>query len=406
MPETVITKTSPIQPLAICQNGSSGFVVIWNELGSAVLHGQRLLTSGEKTGDAFQINNDTEGTNTMPAAVLTGGFGSQLGFAVAWMADGPAGHKVLLQMFQPDGSKSSGEVQVNTRDVNTAYGPALLRVLDRNSESIKYVIVWASADRREGIRARIFGDSGTPQGPDFQVNTSDGLHFSSPVGAALDDGGFVVGWRGGANDLTARLCLRVFDENGNPATEELSPGIGSLGSDNDDLVMGSMVASPDSSNRNQFVVAYTQSRNDGTSGVPSSRSAVATIFSGQGGMVNSTNITHSGDNMIISDLAMAPFGFEQLVVTWTEKPIAAGDDHSGSNVKAMLLDSSGPDNILKPLPGNEGRLVHSSALGDQGMQCVCADMDQGVVAVAWIDDSDEGPDVNRRAVMASILQSV
>jgi hypothetical protein len=95
---------------------------------------------------------------------------------------------------------------------------------------------------------------------------------------------------------------------------------------------------------------------------------------------------------------MTALGPDRLVVTWTERFVPEKGDLTEDNVKAVVLVNDPANKILTPL--NQGTRVNSVAEGVQRQQCVAADMDMGIIGFAWIDDSVEGSQVNRRSVKA------
>lgn len=383
MAEALIDAKTSRFPLAIASNGGSDFVVVWNDAGGAHLKGQIFVARGVTSGNVFPVNTTTDGTHNLPAATATGGFGSPLGFAVAWTTDGPAGRNVLLQRFASDGTKRGRETRVNTTPVDSHHRPAIMRVLFGPN----FVVSWVSARPDEGIRAKIFTGEGTAK-EEFRVNTSDGVHFA-PVGTELDDGGFVIGWQGGESFGRTRPRFQIFHPDGSRSGDEIAPNLSGFGGE---MAMSTLIAPPEG-DPGQFVLAYTSPSGE-------AQTAVATLFGPDGVMGHSTNITRRDDRTIVSQLAMRPLIDQRLVVTWTERFVPEVGDRTEDNVRAMILAEDAKDKILLPL--TENTRVNTEPAGNQNQPGVAAFLDGpgDSIAIAWVDDSVSGSGSSFRAVKA------
>ena len=93
-----------------------------------------------------------------------------------------------------------------------------------------YVVVWwhhsgSTIQDNDGIRARIFAPDGTPNGPDFQINTVELNGQELPAVSALENGGFVVVWDDDSQrqpDASGgRVVFKVFDDDGVAISQEI-----------------------------------------------------------------------------------------------------------------------------------------------------------------------------------------
>jgi large repetitive protein len=374
-------RTSPLPP-AIAGNGASDFVVVWNDIGGVNLKGQIFGADGTTGGSAFPINTTTEGTHFLPAAAMLSGFSP--GFVVAWIAQGPAGHNVLVQRFDPNGKKRGGEIQANSADVNTEHPPVIVRLTDLN-----FVVSWATAHLDEGIRARIFKPDGRTVGQEFGVNTSTGVHFA-PIGTELDDGGFAIAWQGGPSLFRTFPRLQMFQPDGSKSGSETGPNLSGF---KDEMAMTFLAAPPDSE-PGHFAIAYIE----GIGG--EDKRLIASLFGPDGVLKNSTNITHRDDQTIASQVAMRALPNQRLVVTWTEKFVAHVGDRDEDNVMAKILFEDRAAGVLLPSTKN---IQVNAPPGNQNRPCVATLLTDGggeVTAIAWIDDNVSGAESSSRAVKA------
>lgn len=96
----------------------------------------------------------------------------------------------------------------------------------------RFLVAWTSKTDPTGpdwyqnadIMGRFFTADGLPAGEDFIIEGADGRWDQLPELAALPDGGFVATWFGAgeSHSGTNRVQSRVFDANGEPATEAFS----------------------------------------------------------------------------------------------------------------------------------------------------------------------------------------
>jgi hypothetical protein len=108
------------------------------------------------------------------------------------------GSSIQGRLVAADGTPLSGEFQVNSYTTGVQNNPAVAALADGS-----YVIAWDSLgspgndQSLESVQAQRFASDASPQGAQFQVNTSTSGRQSNPRVAALSDGGFLVIWGGG-----------------------------------------------------------------------------------------------------------------------------------------------------------------------------------------------------------------
>jgi hypothetical protein len=188
---------------AVAALDGGGFVVVWNSQGAngdnsaRSVHGQRYNAAGGALGGQFQVNTYTTQDQAFPG-VGSDGAG---GFVVVWFSDGSAGtdtsgSSLQARRYDGVGTPQGPEFQVNTYTTGNQFGYSL-----GPDGAGALIIVWESnaspGDDTDGdsVQGRRFAANGDPLGDQFQVNTytTDGQNFTgvAPDGA----GGFVVVWR-------------------------------------------------------------------------------------------------------------------------------------------------------------------------------------------------------------------
>lgn len=190
------------------------------------VHARRLDPSGLPTGDEIQLNELTAGHQRGVAiAPLTGG-----GFVAAWHSDVSDGTdtsdtSIRARRFGVEGAPIGPELQVNERTLGDQQYPSVATEADGG-----FVVAWMSYDAAGSdtslwsIEARRFAPDGTPRGEEWQVNELTELQQVRPAIAASTSG-FVVTWtsRGsfGGDDDFYSIQARLFDATGTPDGPEL-----------------------------------------------------------------------------------------------------------------------------------------------------------------------------------------
>ena len=122
------------------------------------------------------------------------------GFVVVWRSDGSSGTddhglSIQAQRYHGDGSPNGEEFQVNTSTSGNQFAHSVS--LDGSGG---FVVTWESYSStgndtdRSSIHARRYFRNGLPNGDQFQVNTYT-TSFQVEIGVSADgSGGFVVTW--------------------------------------------------------------------------------------------------------------------------------------------------------------------------------------------------------------------
>ncbi|GEM_PF-2442389 len=204
--------------VAVLSNGN--FVIAWQGLsqpGDTSGYGVffRIFASdGTPVTDQIQANTYTSGDQQKPsvAALPTGGF------ALTWESQGQDGdnNSVILQLYQNDGTTTTGEILVNSTAVNSQQDPSL-SVFPNGS----MVVVWESREQdgsQGGIYAQRFNADASKYGGEIQVNFYTHSNQWRPVVATPVNPWYVVVWDGAGQDSDLfGIFARRFDSNTNEA---------------------------------------------------------------------------------------------------------------------------------------------------------------------------------------------
>ena len=166
------------------------------------------------------VNSHTTDSQTNPVV----GRKTDGGFVVAWSSFTSAGTdtdslSIQARHLAVDGTPQGMDFQVNTTTTNAQYGPSLAMHPDGS-----FLIVWQSfgsgGDDSDGrsIQGQLFDAQGDPKGAEFQVNSYTTSEQQQSRAAALGDG-FVVTWYNSAgspgnDDDEESIQARFLDSNG------------------------------------------------------------------------------------------------------------------------------------------------------------------------------------------------
>ena len=178
-------------------------------------------------GGEFQVNSYTTSYQRMPAVASD----AQGGFVVAWSSYGSAGNDIFVSSIQARRHNASGtplgpEFQVNSYTIGGQAFPAVASDPQGN-----FVVVWQSSGSNGpdasayGILGQRFDASGAPVGSEFQVNTYTTNDQRYPAIASDALGNFVVVWESlgsSAGDTSSySVHARRFDADGMPISGEV-----------------------------------------------------------------------------------------------------------------------------------------------------------------------------------------
>ena len=188
------TQWSQYRP-AVAAAADGGFLIVWDSSqdGSDLgIFGRRFDAAGMPLGDEFQINSHTSGQQGFPR-IAGDGAGN---FVVVWMSLAQDGsyEGVFAQRFDAGGVPMGSEFQVNGYTTGGQYYPRV--AADGRGD---FVVVWNEFERdgsATGVFGRRFDATGSPLGPDFQVNTLTWGDQGVADVACDSPGDFVVAWSG------------------------------------------------------------------------------------------------------------------------------------------------------------------------------------------------------------------
>jgi len=182
---------------SVAGDGSGNFVVVWTggilPTSDAEIFGQRYAASGSPLGPEFRVNTYTTGLQRT-ATVAASPSGD---FVVVWQSAGPPlQDDVFGQRYASSGSPVGPQFQVNT--YTTGYQSRAAVAADGSGG---FVVVWQGQDGSSyGVFGQRYAASGVPLGPEFRINTfTTGLQGSPSVSADAA-GALVVVWHSDGQD--------------------------------------------------------------------------------------------------------------------------------------------------------------------------------------------------------------
>jgi hypothetical protein len=196
---------------SVAADSGGNFVVVWQSNGSTgtdtsyfSIQGQRYDSGGSTQGAEFQVNTFTTFFQFRPSVAAD----ANGNFVVAWESYGSSGtdtsgYSVHGQRYDSGGSTQGAEFQANT--YTTGFQRHASVTADAEGD---FVVVWesygSSGTDTSGfsIRGRRYSSTGSPQGPEFQVNSYTTSDQQYPSVAAAADGEFVVAWNSAGSSGT------------------------------------------------------------------------------------------------------------------------------------------------------------------------------------------------------------
>ena len=394
----VNTTTASIQfDHSITALADGRFVVAWRDdsasggdTSSAAVRAQVFNADGSKSGGELLVNTTTHADQSQPSiTALADGR-----FVVAW-ADFSAtggdtsGWAIRAQIFDADGAKSGGEFLVNTTTASNQQEPSITALADG-----RFVVAWTDESVSGGdtsgtaVRAQIFEADGAKSGGEFLVNTTTASNQRESSITALADGRFVVAWRdesaSGGDTSSYAVRAQIFEANGTKSGGEFLVNTATAIFQLDP----SITALADG----RFVVAWADySQSAGDTSVAAIRAQVFNANGTKSGGEFVVNTTTLDDQYSPSITALADGRF---VAAWTDIS-ATGSDTSFEAVRAQVFNADGTKS------GGEF-LVNTTTANDQHSPSITALAD-GRFAVAWTGSSATGGDTSANAVRGQIF---
>jgi Ca2+-binding RTX toxin-like protein len=280
------------------------------------------------TGE-FQVNTHTDWWQSRPAiATLDTG-----GFVITWMHDfvgGGVNQDIFARVYDANGQPIAAE----DRGVDISTGVIERAPVVTGLPGGKFVIAWqdpGSATQTDGsgshIRAIIYtGNFNVFNGPTFTVNSTTANNQSDPAITTLSNGNFIVTWTHQFSGTDDDVRGRVF--NGNGVAQSNDFGIDTSGGSIKET-QSSIVAMPNG----QYFVAW----RDSSAADGSGSHIRGAIMSGNGTPVSGQFIINTTSNGSQGEPAVTRLADGRLVVVWTDFGLNAGDT-SGAAVRSQILD--------------------------------------------------------------------
>ncbi len=204
----------------IAQNKSGDYVITWESAGQDGsgygIYAQRFNASGNPQGPEFRVNTTTENDQSRPSVAID----DNGNFVVAWQSFGQDGsdYGIYAQRFNASGSPQGSEFQVNTTTEGGQLAPAI--AMQPNGD---FIITWDGLNGATSydIFARRFSASGAPLSGEILVNTYTAGTQSAPAIATDEFGNFVITWTSDGQDGSDYgVYARRFRPNGTPLSNE------------------------------------------------------------------------------------------------------------------------------------------------------------------------------------------
>jgi hypothetical protein len=216
-PEFPVNKyTASAQTAARVASAPNGdFVVVWTSFRASddsEIIGRQYDSSAQPRGPAFLVNTYTTGRQSNPDVAVD----SSGSFVVVWSGEGngdPSG--IFGQRYDASGTPQGGEFQVNTTP--SAGSPQSNPAVAAEAGGA-FVVVW---ERAGYAGPSVFGQrhdaGGIRQGPEFQLNIFP--QYANRAAISVDSaGGFVVVWGrpAGLSGIPTGVFARRFGPGGTP----------------------------------------------------------------------------------------------------------------------------------------------------------------------------------------------
>jgi Ca2+-binding RTX toxin-like protein len=210
--DSVDTSIGSLTDFEFAGTGSGGFAVTWGEKTgtSTVLHAQLYDSAGAKVGANLSLATLSGGSGTTHAEVVALGDG----YVAVWEQATATGTSVFHQRVSETGAKLGSAVKIGGSEAYNQH-PVVASLEDGG-----YVVAWSASDgsgiAEDAVFVQRFASNGSKIGKPYAVDGDTQVYSSESMAAAgLEDGGFVVVWRG-LLDSTAGTYLQRFDSTGAP----------------------------------------------------------------------------------------------------------------------------------------------------------------------------------------------
>jgi hypothetical protein len=321
--------------------------VVWHSLtqdgsGSGV-YAQRLNATHGLLGAEFRVNTFTTAYQ-YGASVSMSPAGH---FVVAWSSYNQDGgnYAVIVRRYDNTGTPITPEIRANTFTT----GPQT-NVSVASAASGSFVVVWQGGFNQDGGRDGIFGQrfnaAGTPQGPEFRVNTYTLNDQQYPAAAMADDGSFVVAWQSLDQEGAGfGIYAQRYNTAGQPVGAELHINAFTT---NEQTVPAVAIDA-----MGNFVAAWESNTQDGDQG-----GIIARRFDSAG---SPRGAAFRANTTTVNDQVEPTIGIDRVgnfMILWTSTGQDGNDlgvfgQRYGGLLPGPALPGSPPSMIVDPPPGNQ-----------------------------------------------------
>jgi len=216
----IFTDGDQMNPV-LAADSAGDFIVVWSsdsqDNGLPGIYARQYYSNGAAKGDEIQISSSWAPHENPALAVRSEGE-----FVITWnnyWIENQTSGGIAARIFNSLGQSQGDEFQVNEFVTDFQGEPDI--AMDGGGN---FVITWQSWDQdgdQFGIFARLFNQNGTPQGPEFQVNSHTPNNQLNPAVAMDLNGYFVITWASyGQDGDKSGIYGRTFDRYGNPTSLE------------------------------------------------------------------------------------------------------------------------------------------------------------------------------------------
>lgn len=375
---------------AVAVDSDGDFIVAWQSNGSA--GGDTASYSIQAQQLDFgqidhQANNYTTGNQSQPA-VASDGDGD---FVIVWQSDGSVGNdndglSIQARLYDGNGLPKGWQFQVNSYTTGNQFAPAV--AMDNDGD---FVVVWQSngsgfSDTASySIQAQRFNSLGTPQGSQFEVNTTYTTNAQRNPDVSLDyTGNFVIVWESGGSPNTDSDGYSIqgqrYNSNGDIQSGQFQVNDYTTGDQT-----GPAISLDDNGN---FIVVWLS---QGSGSTDNSNGSI------QGRRFNSSAVPASGqfqvnsyitNNQSVPDVSLDSDG--DFVVVWQSN--GASGDTSSYSIQGQRYDSTAA------LLGSQFQ-VNAYTTNAQAFPAVSRDSD-GDFVVVWQSNGSSGNDSSLDSIQA------
>lgn len=349
----------------VAADEAGNFIVVWHSEGQdgdgLGIYARRYLSNGTSVGTEFLVNTYTTGHQEVPDVAMNG----TGNFVIVWDDDDDDNLGVFGQYYDAGGTPQGSEFQANTTPVGAFDHPAVAIAADNT-----FVVVWPSEQGGDlDILGQRFITAGVPLGSEFQVNVNTAAQQFNVDVAIDNEGDFVVVWDTFDGDtFQSSISMRQFNAAGAPIGGEtiLDSGLTS-----DDIVSSPTIAMDGVGN---FAVTWANAAEPATIRARRFRSSGAPQ-----GSEFQVNINDDSNERVNPSIAMSPSG--NLAIVWAD----SDQDGDSSGIFGVRVERP-PTSVLSagaPLQ------VNTFTTNQQFSSAVAVDAD-GDFVVVWHSLGQDG----------------